>query len=95
MVVSLPVFWGSVLFSICISWLVGISISLSQIFSAPPYSFSVTAVGAINASSFIASVLGMVIAGPLTDWLGTNLAKRNGGIYGMHLMTRWGTLQLT
>ncbi|CAH0057421.1 unnamed protein product [Clonostachys solani] len=81
MVVSLPVFWGSVLFSICISWLVGISISLSQIFSAAPYNFSVTAVGAINASSFIASVLGMVIAGPLTDWLGTNLAKRNGGIY--------------
>ncbi|VUC24123.1 unnamed protein product [Clonostachys rosea] len=81
MIVSLPVIWGSILFSICISWLVGISISLSQIFSAEPYNFSVTAVGAINASSFTASVIGMIIAGPLTDWLGTSLAKRNGGIY--------------
>ena len=79
---SPAVLWAVLLFTTCISWLVGISLTLSQIFSAPPYSFSVSAVGATNLSSFVASVIGTILAGPLIDGLVTKMSKRNGGIFG-------------
>ncbi|KAJ5249105.1 major facilitator superfamily domain-containing protein [Penicillium chermesinum] len=78
---SPAVIWAVLLFTICISWLVGISLTLSQIFSAPPYSFSVVGVGATNLSSFVASVLGTLTAGPLVDGLITKMSKMNGGIF--------------
>lgn len=74
--------WATLLFTTCISWLVFISITLSQIFSAPPYSFSIVAVGATNVSSFVASVLATVVAGPLIDGLAKFMAKKNKGIFG-------------
>jgi hypothetical protein len=77
------VLWAVLIFTTCISWLVGISLTLSQIFSAPPYNFSVGAVGATNLSSFVASVLGTVIAGPLIDGMVKQMSKMNGGIFGM------------
>lgn len=79
---SPAVMWATLLFTTCISWLVGISLTLSQIFSAPPYSFSVVAVGATNLSSFVASVLGTLTAGPLIDGLVTRMSKMNRGIFG-------------
>lgn len=81
---SPAVLWATLLFTTCISWLVGISITLSQIFSAPPYSFSVTAVGLTNLSSFVASLLGTLIAGPLIDGVVRRLSLKNGGTFGKH-----------
>ncbi|KAJ6014441.1 major facilitator superfamily domain-containing protein [Penicillium herquei] len=78
---SPPVLWAVFLFTSCISWLVGVSLVISQIFSAPPYNFSVIAVGATNLSSFVASVLGTIVSGPLIDGLITRMSKRNGGIF--------------
>lgn len=76
------VMWATLLFTICISWLVLISITLSQIFSAPPYNFSVSAVGATNVSSFVASVIATLIAGYVIDGVATYMSKRNHGIFG-------------
>jgi hypothetical protein len=76
------VLWATLLFTTCISWLVGISITLSQIFSAPPYNFSVTAVGLTNLSAFAASLLATLIAGPLIDGLVKKMSMRNGGTFG-------------
>ncbi|KAJ5946104.1 major facilitator superfamily domain-containing protein [Penicillium verhagenii] len=78
---SPPVLWAVLLFTMCISWLVGISLTLSQIFSAAPYNFSVIGVGATNLSSFVASVLGTLVAGPLIDGLVTRMSMRNGGTF--------------
>lgn len=83
------VVWATLLFTTCISWLVFISITLSQIFSAPPYNFSVGAVGATNLSSFVASVLATVISGPLVDGLAKLMAKKNNGSFGMHQFSQW------
>lgn len=80
---SPAVLWAVLLFTTCISWLVGISFTLSQIFSAPPYNFSIIGVGATNLSSFVASILGTIAAGPLVDGLVTRMSKMNGGIFGM------------
>ena len=79
---SPAVLWATLLFTTCISWLVGISVTLSQIFSAPPYNFSITAVGLTNLSSFVASLLGTLIAGPLIDGMIRKLSLRNGGTFG-------------
>lgn len=76
------VMWATLLFTTCISWLVLISITLSQIFSAPPYNFSVSAVGATNVSSFIASLIGTMIAGPVIDGVVKIMSKKNRGIFG-------------
>jgi hypothetical protein len=80
---SPAVLWATLLFTTCISWLVAISLTLSQIFSASPHNFSVGAVGAINMSSFVASTLGTIVAGPLIDGMVTRMAKMNAGIFGM------------
>ena len=82
MLASPAVLWATLLFTTCISWLVGISVTLSQIFSAPPYNFSVTSVGLTNLSSFVASVLGTLLAGPLIDGVVRRMSLRNGGTFG-------------
>lgn len=92
---SPPVLWAVLLFTTCISWLVGISLTLSQIFSAPPYNFSVLAVGATNLSSFVASVLGTIVAGPLIDGLVTHMSKRNGGIFGTASHHQFQSIEIT
>lgn len=75
------VLWASFMLTAIVSWLVLISFVLSQIFSAPPYSFSVSGVGATNVSSFVATILGTAAAGPVIDGLIKHLSRRNGGIY--------------
>ena len=87
MLASPAVLWATLLFTTCISWLVGISITLSQIFSAPPYNFSVTAVGLTNLSSFVASLLGTALAGPLIDGVVRRMSLKNGGTFGTLLIT--------
>lgn len=82
MLASPAVLWATLLFTTCISWLVGISITLSQIFGAPPYNFSVSAVGLTNLSSFIASLLATLIAGPVIDGVVRRMSLRNGGTFG-------------
>ena len=82
MFLSPVVLWATLSFTIGISWLVGISITMSQIFSAPPYNFSVQAVGATNLSSFVASVIGMIVARPLIDSMVRILSRKNKGIFG-------------
>ncbi|KAL5363877.1 major facilitator superfamily domain-containing protein [Aspergillus floccosus] len=81
LVASPVVLWATLLFTTCISWLVLISLTLSQIFSAPPYNFSVGGVGATNVSSFVASLIGTLVAGPLVDGVATRLAKMNRGTF--------------
>lgn len=76
------VMYSTLLFTICVSWLVLISITLSQIFSAPPYNFSVSSVGATNLSSFVASLLATFVAGPIIDGVAKYMSTRNGGIFG-------------
>ncbi|KEF58952.1 uncharacterized protein A1O9_03795 [Exophiala aquamarina CBS 119918] len=78
---SPAVLWATLLFTTCISWLVAISITLSQIFSAPPYNFSVASVGATNVSSFVASIIGTAIAGPAVDGIVKRMSKRNHGVF--------------
>jgi hypothetical protein len=75
------VIWASLMWTNCLSWALAFAVTSSQIFSAPPYNFTVTQVGAINLSGFVASLLGTFISPWLSDYLATRLAQRNNGIY--------------
>lgn len=81
MLASPIVLWATLLFTTCISWLVLISITLSQIFSAPPYNFSVSSVGATNLSSFVATLLATAVAGPAIDGVVKLMSRKNGGTF--------------
>jgi hypothetical protein len=65
----------------CLAWSLAIAVTTSQIFSAPPYNFTVLQVGSINMSGFVGSLIGTFLAPPLSDWMATALARRNKGVY--------------
>ncbi|GAA5905387.1 hypothetical protein JCM6882_003145 [Rhodosporidiobolus microsporus] len=60
-------------------WLVVLSVCSSIIFAAPPYFFNSTQTGLVSIGPLVASIPATVVAGPLTDWVGVWLARRNGG----------------
>jgi hypothetical protein len=82
MLASPLVIWGSFQLTICMSWLVLLVITLSQIFSGPPYNFSVTAVGLASLASSGGILIATVLAGFLVDGLVKFMSRKNKGIYG-------------
>lgn len=63
------------------SWLVVVGSVLAQLFTAPPYNFSVSGVGLVSIASLIGAIVGAFISGPIADWVVKSMARRNGGIY--------------
>ena len=52
----------------------------SQAFAAPPYHFRPLTIGFFNFAILVGAILGLVTAGPLSDWISMKLTKRNNGI---------------
>ncbi|KAJ4146802.1 hypothetical protein NW765_016726 [Fusarium oxysporum] len=75
------VIWGCFQLTICMSWLVLLASTFSQIFTGPPYNFSVAQVGLTNLSSFVGTFIATALAGLMVDGLATFMARRNEGIY--------------
>ncbi|OTA99016.1 hypothetical protein M426DRAFT_16868 [Hypoxylon sp. CI-4A] len=63
------------------SWLVVVGSVLAQLFTAPPYNFSVSGVGLVAIASLIGAIIGAFISGPIADWIIKSMSRRNGGIY--------------
>ena len=74
------VLYGFITYGLSTSWLVVMISVLAQLFTVPPYNFSVSDVGLISIAPLVASLLGFG-AGPLNDYVVKRLAKMNGGIY--------------
>jgi hypothetical protein len=74
------VLYGFITYGLSTSWLVVMISVLAQLFTAPPYNFSVSDVGLISIAPLVASLLG-VVAGPLNDWAVKKLSRWNKGIY--------------
>lgn len=74
------VLYGFITYGLSTSWLVVMISVLAQLFTVPPYNFSVSSVGLISIAPLVASLLGFV-AGPLNDWTVKKLARWNKGIY--------------
>ncbi|EKJ73008.1 hypothetical protein NXS19_014233 [Fusarium pseudograminearum] len=75
------VIWGCFLLTICLNWLVLLANTQSQIFSGPPYNFSVAQVGLTNLSSFVGTFIATALAGLIVDGLAKFMAGRNNGVY--------------
>ena len=52
----------------------------SQAFGSPPYNFSPQSVGFMNFASLVGALIGLLTAGPLSDWISAKLTVRNHGI---------------
>ncbi|KAK3679515.1 hypothetical protein LTR78_001076 [Recurvomyces mirabilis] len=63
------------------SWLIVVGSVLAQLFSAPPYNFSVSAIGLVSLSALIGSILGAFVTGPTADWVVKFMSRRNKGVY--------------
>ncbi|KAF2636832.1 serine/threonine kinase 16 [Massarina eburnea CBS 473.64] len=74
------VFYGFITYGLSTSWLVVMGGVMAQLFTAPPYHFSVSAVGLVSISPLVAALLS-IVAGPANDCAVKKLARWNKGIY--------------
>ncbi|KAI5780391.1 putative MFS transporter [Geopyxis carbonaria] len=72
--------WASFTFSWSASAFLIVNLTQSQVFAAPPYLMSASAVGLTNFAPFVGCTIGMVTAGPFSDWVSMKLTMRNRGI---------------
>ncbi|KAF7336960.1 MFS general substrate transporter [Mycena venus] len=75
------VFWGGLVYGLGITFLVLFAVTVSIIFSQPPYNFSAASVGLTYIGPLIAAFIGTLLAGPLTGYCARVLSKRNKGIF--------------
>ncbi|KAJ6561902.1 MFS general substrate transporter [Mycena capillaripes] len=75
------VFWGGLIYGLGITFLVLFAVTVSIIFSQPPYSFSAASVGLTYVGPLIAAFISTLLAGPLTGYCARVLSKRNKGIF--------------
>ena len=75
------VLWGFLIYGTTLTWIVVFSVVNAEIFTLPPYNFSVSETGLISLSPFILTIIGEIVSGPLNDWICLHLTKRNHGIY--------------
>lgn len=72
--------WAGVVYGVQVMWLSLLSSTQSLIFNAPPYNFSIEAVGDTNFAAFIGGSLGMLWGGIMSDKCTQYLTRKNGGI---------------
>lgn len=73
--------WASYSYGCSVAFAAAFSVSLSQIFTKPPYSFKTGSIGLMVLSSFIGTILGNAIPGVVADWVVKFLSRRNNGVY--------------
>lgn len=70
--------------SFIVSWsascFLTLNLTQTQAFAAPPYGFSPLTIGFFNFAILAGAIIGLVTAGPLSDWISMKLTKRNNGI---------------
>ena len=70
--------------SFVVSWsascLLTTNLTQSQAFSEPPYRYRPLIIGFFNFANLVGAIIGLLTAGPLSDWISMKLTRRNGGI---------------
>ena len=57
-----------------------LNLTQSEAFGAPPYNFSSQTIGFFNFACLIGAMIGLLTAGPLSDWVSMRATRRNNGI---------------
>lgn len=70
--------------SFIVSWsascFLTVNLTQSQVFAAPPYSFSETSIGLLNFAVLVGLMIGLATGGPLSDWIAMRATTKNGGV---------------
>ncbi|THY98530.1 hypothetical protein D6C92_02823 [Aureobasidium pullulans] len=76
------VIWGALMWSVTFTWVIIQGAVADQIWEAPPYNLSPTAVGnLVGISPLIGSALGCLIGGFLCDRIDQMMSRMNGGVH--------------
>jgi hypothetical protein len=70
------VLWGFLVYGVTLTWIVVFSVVNAQIFGLPPYSFSPSQIGLISISPFVMTIVGLLIAGSLNEFICLCLTKK-------------------
>ncbi|GJP88510.1 MFS transporter [Aspergillus niger] len=75
------IFWAAVTVSGVANFVLFWNLTESSVLGAPPYNFNASNVGYSNFAFLIGCMVGLVTAGPLSDWVAVKATQRNRGIY--------------
>ncbi|KAF7715482.1 Uncharacterized protein PECH_007039 [Penicillium ucsense] len=75
------ILWACLIQGVVIGWTVLIGVVLALVFQGPPLWFHVDQVGYLYSGAFIGSLIGLVLAGLLTDLITKSMVKLNHGRY--------------
>ncbi|KAL2837822.1 major facilitator superfamily domain-containing protein [Aspergillus pseudodeflectus] len=78
---NLIALWTVVMTGVMTSTFVAMSYVAAQLFSPPPYSLSVAAVGYLSTGPFLGGAIGFALVAKLTDPLIIWMSKKNNGVY--------------
>ncbi|KAK5444274.1 hypothetical protein LTS15_010389 [Exophiala xenobiotica] len=75
------VLWSMLTVAFPVLWVVGISLVIAQIFSAPPYLLTAKELGYMSAGPIVLGTLANLACGLISDSSAKWLSRRNGGVY--------------
>lgn len=74
------ILWAALSLGFAANSLLALNLTQSQVFAAPPYNFSSAAVGFVNFAFVVGGIIGLLTAGPVSDWVSMKATMRNKGI---------------
>jgi hypothetical protein len=78
---SFPIIlWVAFSFNFAANCLLSLNLTQSQVFAAPPYLFTPAQVGFVNFAFVVGGVIGLLTAGPFSDWVSMRATARNKGV---------------
>lgn len=72
--------WVAFAFSFATNCLLALNLTQSQVFAAPPYLFNPAEVGFVNFAFVVGGVIGLLTAGPFSDWVSMRATVKNKGV---------------
>jgi hypothetical protein len=78
---SFPIIlWAAFSLGFAANCLLSLNLTQSQVFAAPPYLFTPAQVGFVNFAFVVGGVIGLLTAGPFSDWVSMRATVRNNGV---------------
>ena len=74
------VFWAAMSMGAAANCVLDLNLTQSQVLAAAPYHFRPASVGYANFALVVGALVGMLVAGPWSDWVSMRATKKNGGI---------------
>ncbi len=74
------ILWATFSFGFAANCLLALNLTQSQVFAAPPYLFTPAQVGFVNLAFVVGGIVGLLTAGPFSDWVSMRATRGNSGV---------------